>query len=153
MNAIDEKTINTLRDLIEICRDGQRGFETAGKDARAGELTSLFLAYAGERADYAQELQEQVGALGGDAEKAGSVSGTLHRGWINLKTALAGNEPHAVLVECERGEDAAVQAYREALNGDLDPESRRIVARQARGIQAAHDRIKILRDSVLYAKA
>jgi uncharacterized protein (TIGR02284 family) len=152
MNSIDEQTIRTLRALIEICQDGQRGFETAAGDARAGELSQLFLAYAQERGEYVKALQAQVAALGGDAGKSGSVGGSLHRGWMNLKSAMASDEPHAVLVECERGEDAAVEAYREALETALDPESRKIVAHQARAVQATHDRLKQLRDSTIYAK-
>ena len=65
---------------------------------------------------------------------------------------MSSDEPHAVLAECERGEDAAVANYRAALNEtELDSESRALVQRQASGVQEAHDRIKQLRDSVAYA--
>lgn len=153
MNSIDEQTIRTLRTLIEICRDGQRGFETAAGDARAGDLSQLFLAYAQERGTYGEALQTQVAALGGDAEKSGGMAGSLRRGWINLKSAMASDEPHAVLAECERGEDAAIEAYDEALETPLDPESRKIVSHQARGVRAAHDRMRQLRGSAVFVKA
>ena len=147
-----DKSISILNDLIETCKDGQQGFATAAKDAKDAELGQVFSHYAAQRANYIRELQQRVRALGGDPDKHGSVSGSLHRGWINLKAALTSDEPHAVLAECERGEDAAVANYRAALKEtELETESRALVQRQAAGVQEAHDRVKQLRDSVAYA--
>ncbi len=86
--------------------------------------------------------------------RSGSVSGSVHRGWINLKAALSSNEPHAVLAECERGEDSAVAAYKEALdNQDLDLPTRELLNRQYHEVKGAHDKVKQLRDGVTYRKA
>ena len=152
MNISNDKNISVLNDLIETCKDGQQGYATAAKDAKDAELARVFSHYAAQRSNYIRELQQRVRALGGDPDKHGSISGSLHRGWINLKAAVTTNEPHAVLAECERGEDAAVKNFREVLQGaELDTETRAIVQRQAAGVQEAHDRIKQLRDSVAYA--
>lgn len=151
MNTDHDKTISLLNDLIEICQDGHHGFATAAEDAEDQDLRSIFEQYAMERSRFATELQTRIRSLGGDPDQHGSVSGKLHRGWIDLKSAIASNEPHAVLAECERGEDAAVKAYREALEKDLDLATRDIIARQYSSIQSAHDRVKQLRDSAKYA--
>jgi uncharacterized protein (TIGR02284 family) len=151
MNTDHEKTISVLNDLIQICNDGHHGFSTAAEDAEDQDLRSAFQHYAGERRQFASELQTRIRSLGGDPDKHGSVSGALHRGWIDIKSAVASNEPHAVLAECERGEDAAVKAYREALEKDLDLATRDIISRQYSSIQTAHDRVKQLRDSAKYA--
>ena len=152
MKISNDKNISVLNDLIETCKDGQQGFSTAAKDAKDGELARVFSHYASQRGNYIAELQQRVRELGGDPDKHGSISGSLHRGWMNVKSAVTTNEPHAVLAECERGEDAAVKNYREALQGgELDMDTRTIVQRQAAGVQEAHDRIKQLRDSVAYA--
>jgi len=152
MKSSQEKNISVLNDLIETCEDGEHGFTTAAKDGKDAELGRVFSQYAAQRGNYIRELQERVRSLGGDPDKHGSVSGSLHRGWINLKAALTSDEPHAVLAECERGEDAAVANYRNALKeADLDPQTRALIQRQAAGVQEAHDRVKQLRDSVAYA--
>jgi uncharacterized protein (TIGR02284 family) len=153
MKLSNDKSIEVLNDLIETCRDGQQGYATAAKDAKDAELMRVFTHYSAQRGDYVRELQERVRELGGDPDKHGTVSGTLHRGWVNLKTALTTQEPHAVLAECERGEDAAVQNYRDAMqSAELDMASRSLVQKQAAGVKEAHDRIKELRDSVAYAR-
>lgn len=154
MNSDIKTTIATLNDLIEVLRDGQHGFKTAAEDAEASELAQLFNRYSRQRAEFVTELQTRVRSLGADVEASGSVAGSMHRGWINLKSALSTNEPHAVLAEAERGEDAAVDAFKKALeNEDLDLASRDIITRQYNEIQAAHDKVRELRDGMTYRKA
>jgi uncharacterized protein (TIGR02284 family) len=149
MNTVDEKVINTLNELIEICKDGSQGFQTAAHDVGTSQLQQFFLGCATERSEYIRELRAQVFALGGDTEKSGSVAGSLHRGWMSLKSALTSNEPAAVLVGCESGEDAAVGAYYDALEVvELDPETRSIISRQAHGIQASRNNIRALSHNV-----
>jgi len=153
MNSTINDTIDILNDLTEILKDGEHGFRTAAKDVKAPELAVLFERYATQRAEFASTLQAHVSALGAKIEKSGSVTGDLHRGWINLKAALSTNEPHAVLAEAERGEDAAVAHYQKALeHGDLDQPTRDLISRQYTDVKAAHDNVRTLRDSSKYAK-
>jgi uncharacterized protein (TIGR02284 family) len=152
MNLTNDKTVSVLRGLIETAKDGQHGFQTAAEDAKDGDLARVFTEFSTQRTTFIAELQDRVRSLGGNPSESGSVAGSLHRGWIDLKSAISSHEPHAVLSECERGEDAAVKAYREALDENLDPISRGLVSRQYASIQAAHDRVKQLRDSLAYSK-
>lgn len=152
MKITNEKTLSVLKDLIETNKDGQHGFQTAAEDAKDGELARIFTEFSTQRASFIAELQDRVRGLGGDGSNSGSVAASLHRGWINLKAAISSNEPHAVLAECERGEDAAVKAYREALDENLDPVTRGVISRQYASVQAAHDRVKQLRDSVVFSQ-
>ncbi|HSI28157.1 MAG TPA: PA2169 family four-helix-bundle protein, partial [Methylophilus sp.] len=77
---------------------------------------------------------------------ATSIGGTLHRRWIDLKTALTANDNLAVLNETERGEDVALAAYRDALEIDLPQDIRTIVIRQLEGVKRNHDLVKQLRN-------
>lgn len=154
MNSDIKTTLKTLNDLIEVLKDGEEGFKTAATDVKVAELNLVFTRYAVQRAEFASELQARVLALGADVETSGSVAGSIHRGWINLKSALSSNEPHAVLAEAERGEDSAVAAYRKALDeAHLDKSTQDIIGRQYADVKAAHDHVKMLRDSATYRKA
>lgn len=153
MNSTIETVIDTLNDLTETLKDGEKGFRAAAKDVKSTELAQLFGTYAQQRAEFAANLQARVAALGAKVEKSGSVAGAMHRGWMNLKSALATNEPQAVLEEAERGEDIAVSAYRKALeHRDLDADTRAIIQAQASAVQQAHDRVRDLRDSGKFKK-
>jgi len=73
----------------------------------------------------------------------------MHRAWINLKSAIAKRDDHAILAECERGEDSAVKEYKEAIEEEnLAAPTREIISRQYAEVQSAHDRIKLFRDTM-----
>jgi uncharacterized protein (TIGR02284 family) len=74
------------------------------------------------------------------------MSGTLHRRWIDIKSAITGKDDVSILNECERGEDVAVKSYRQALEKDLPASIRTIVQRQFDGVMRNHDQVKALRD-------
>lgn len=133
--------------LIAICKDGQAGYQAAADDTRDPELRELFHRLAVQRADFAADLQELVEALRCEPRRHSTLAGAVHRGWLNLKSALTHGDHHAALVECERGEDAAVEAYRRVLEeAPLDGELRRMIANQAFAVRDAHAEVSFLRD-------
>ncbi|MGI9107893.1 MAG: PA2169 family four-helix-bundle protein [Pyrinomonadaceae bacterium] len=141
----NDNVISTLNNLIETCKDGQNGFQTAAEGTTRSDLKSLFGEYAMQRSQFAGELQAEVRRLGGDPEQTGSVAATLHRGWINIKSAVTGEDDNAIIAECERGEDSAVSNYKDALNDqNLPADVRSIVERQSAQVKQAHDRIRSL---------
>jgi uncharacterized protein (TIGR02284 family) len=139
---------SNLNDLIQTCRDGQEGFLTAAENVQGAELKKLFNECSLQRARFTGELQQTAHSLGdSNPENSSSVSGTLHRGWINLKTAIGGRDQHAILAECERGEDTAVAEYKKVLALELPANIRDTIQNQYTAILATHDRIKALRDA------
>ena len=144
----NQEVIKTLNDLIETCKDGEYGFRACAEQADALDLESLFVRRADECREAARELQEQVVALGGKADSGGTAAGALHRGWVSLRSKLSNYDDRAVLEECERGEDIAVERYREALAKPLPESLRQMIERQYRGVQRNHDQIRGLRDGL-----
>lgn len=143
----NDEIVSTLNGLIETCKDGQMGFKEASEGVERTDLKSFFSECSVQRSQFAGELQALVRTLGGDPEKSGSIAGSLHRGWINIKAAVTGKDEGAILNECERGEDSAKNAYKEALDGFLPDYIREVVQRQFNGVIAAHDKTKALRDA------
>ncbi|HVW83839.1 MAG TPA: PA2169 family four-helix-bundle protein [Bryobacteraceae bacterium] len=137
---------STLNNLIETLKDGEEGFRTSAEKVKDSALRSQFMNFASQRQRFASDLQGMVARIGGEPETSGSASGAMHRGWMNLKAALAGNDDHAILEEAERGEDAAVKSYRDALSKDLPSDIRNTVEQQYREIQNAHTQVRALRD-------
>lgn len=138
----NDDVISTLNDLIETCKDGQDGFRQCAENLPNSPYRSFFETGARRCAQAMGELQAEVRRLGGDPEKTGSVSAAVHRGWINLKTAFTSNDEKAVINECERGEDVAMQSYKNALAKDLPADVRAVVERQYRGVQENHERVR-----------
>ena len=128
--------------------DGELGFTAAAQDATDPDLKATLLRYANQRSDYAEALQSIVEEAGGKAEYAGTLGATLHRGWINLKGAMATRDDLAILEECERGENIAVDAFHSALAGDQLELTRPVIEEQSAHIRAAHNHIKMLLDAL-----
>src|SRR4051812_35351037 len=95
----------TLDELIATRKDGENGFRTAAEGVKSVDLKHLFTSYAAQRALFANELQAQVQRRGGTPEEGGSLTATLHRGWMNIKSLVTGQDEAAITAECERGED------------------------------------------------
>jgi uncharacterized protein (TIGR02284 family) len=146
----NEEIISTLNELIATCKDGEAGFKVCAEDAgkRSVQLKTMLTERQRDCATAARELQDLVRAQGGDPEVSSTVSGALHRGWVNIKTAITGKDDETVLNECERGEDVAVKNYRKALQKDLPAHIRLVVERQFQGVLRNHDQIKKMRDQV-----
>ena len=137
-----------IDDLIETLKDGQEGFKQAAESVKDPQLKSLFSEYSQQRARFAVELRSKAQrADERDSKISGSAAGALHRGWINLKSAITQGDDHAILAECERGEDSAVEEFTKALNDGLSAPVQEIVSRQYAEIKQAHDRVKQLRDA------
>ncbi len=144
----NDDIISVLNGLIETCKDGQEGFKEAAEGVERQELKTLFYEFSQQRAEFAGVLQELVRSLGGDPETGGSVSGAVHRGWINIKSAVTGQDEGAILNECERGEDAAKDAYADALRDNRFPTHiAEVLAQQSQAVLAAHNRVRSLRNA------
>jgi len=143
-----DNAISTLNSLIETLKDGEEGFRTAAEGLTDPQAKAVFQQYSRERAQMAQELQAEVRALGGDPEKAGSMSGSVHRGWINIKSVVTGKNDASIISEAERGEDIAKSAYAEAMKASLPPSASAVVSRQAIKVRDAHDRVRSMERAV-----
>lgn len=141
-----DDVISTLDDLIETSKDGEDGFRTCADNVKNPTLKAFFLQKAERCRQGAVQLQQVVREMGGDPERASSMSGAMHRFWVSIRGTISGMDDHAILDECERGEDAAKRAYEEALQQDLPGDVRMVVERQYREVKANHDRVKEMRN-------
>ena len=140
--------VSTINDLIITLKDGQQGFKEAAEGVADAQLKSVFNEYSQQRSRFAAELQNEARRLGeSEPEESSSTAGAMHRTWINLKSAIATKQDHAVLAEYERGEDSAVKEYNDAFKESLSPTVRGIIEHQYKEIKAAHDLVKGLRDA------
>ena len=141
----NDGVISVLNGLIETSKDGANGFRTAAEAVTNAEVKRVFTTRVELIERAAAELQAEVRRLGGDPEQTGSVAASLHRGWINLKSAVTGKDDDAIIAECERGEDVAVNNYEDALGKDLPAHVRALVERQYQGTLQNRDRVRALK--------
>lgn len=136
--------VRVLNDLIEITIDSADGYAEAAKDARALRYSAGFESRASERRRIAARLQQHVAALGGDAERGGSVLASAHRMFVNLTQTMRSGD-QAVVAEVERGEKYIRQQFEHALHDNaLDPPTRVAIGEAYRAVQADREQLELL---------
>lgn len=142
----ENNAISVTENLIETCKDGQKGYQDAAQHAKRADLKGYFNEQSAERGRFAQELQIELSKLGKpDKKVSGSVAGAMRRAWLDTKTNLGGGDK-SILESLEAGEDSARDVYKKALSGTLPPSLMEIVRKQAASVQKAHDKARMLRD-------
>lgn len=142
MESKNKETVNLLNDLLERNYDAENGYKKAAEDAKSPVLKEFFRDYAGQRYTFGHELKEEIKRLGGEPDKGTSAAGTLHRTWIDIKTALSTDKDETVVEECIRGEKAALNDYEDVLKkSELSMASREVIQRQHDKIQSAVNRL------------
>ncbi len=91
----NQQVISTINEVIETCKDGEMGFCACAENVEGGEINCMLTERAQRCAEAASELQNEVRRLGGDPDTHGSISGTLHRGWLNVKAVITGKDEAA----------------------------------------------------------
>ena len=142
-----DDVISTLNDLIETSRDGEEGFRQCAESVKTATLKTFFEQKSGRCREAVTQLQQIVREMGGDPERSSSMSGTMHRFWVSLRSSISGMSDHAILDECERGEDVAKKSYEKALAQDLPGDVRRVVERQYTEVKANHDKVRAMRNA------
>jgi len=133
---------DVLHHLIDLCRDGERGFRAAADHVGDPTLKALFTDLATERRQFADALLPHLQRLGGPPDAEGTSVGALHRRWMALKGLVPGRHDHRIVAEAERGEHAALDAYEQALNGMLPPTVTELLETQREAIAKAVDRMR-----------
>jgi len=147
MSTITEKSIDVLNHLVETCYDGENGYKKAAEDVHNANLKMLFSNYAEQRYRFGHELKEEIRRMGGDPEKGSTLKADLHRAWIDIKSAFTSGGEQAVLVECERGDNYAVDAFKKELDEDLPVDSKTLIARQYEAIVEARNKVETLKNA------
>ncbi len=147
----ENNAVSVVEDLIETCKDGQKGYQDAASHVKRPDLKNYFNEQSLERSRFAKELEAELALLGKPEKKvSGSVSGAIHRAWIDTKANLGGGDK-TILESVEQGEDNAKESYQKALSGSLSPNLLEIIRRQAASVQRAHDKVRSLRDTAAAA--
>jgi uncharacterized protein (TIGR02284 family) len=138
---------NALAYLYKYVEAGEKGYAVVASNVRNRALKILYKAYAQQRLKFKEEIFAEIQLLGGHPRPTGTVLGILHRGRIDIFTALTiGDESveNMLLKEILIGESAAIRAYEKTLKVDLPPETRAIVERQLEEVRRIVEEARLM---------
>ncbi|MDQ3101929.1 MAG: PA2169 family four-helix-bundle protein [Bacteroidota bacterium] len=135
-----------LKDISELLIDSRKGYQEAAERVEAPHLKQLLSRLGTERAPLINEVGSQLRMLGeDDLPKDGTIKGSLHRTWIDIRDSLTGSENANVLDECERGEKYLLGRYDDLMkDGDIAPNVRSMLSMQRTKIQGNINEIQAL---------
>lgn len=148
--STNTQLVEALDDLVKINHDRVKGYDTASQDIEKYDidLKLVFSKMASQSRENITELNQTITKLGGKSDNDSSLSGAIHRAWIDVKALFTGNDRIAILNSCEFGEDAILKSYDAALasSTEIDAETRQIITSQRSSLKTSHDAIKKYRD-------
>ena len=131
-----------LGELVEVCRNGEQGFREAASVVRDPHLAAIFGELSEQREQFATQLRYEISRLGGKPHNHGSLAGTLHRRWIEVRSVVSSDHDRAVIAECRRGDEQALRQYRETLQEELPEDVRKLIESQEAQIRDAYERLQ-----------
>lgn len=149
MKTTTEKCDKALRELMIINHDREEGYARAADDAKDNDLKIIFSRFSNQSKAFANQLKDFIGDWDKMPEDDKTkLSGKLYRVWMDMKTALAGNNRKSVLNSCEFGEDVAKKTYDDILadTEEIPSDVLAIIRQQRAALQEGHDMIKSMRD-------
>lgn len=135
--------VTVLNSLIKTLNDSIQGYQESAKDIGNQRFATMFQERAQERQQSVTQLQAEVARMGGDPNSGGSLLGSAHHVFVNLKSAITGKDDSAILNEVQRGEDYLRDKFDEALaDGNLSPSARQVVERAAQDARRGAESVR-----------
>ena len=142
-----QETVDSLQILLEKNYDAEAGYKEAMLKAENTRLKNYLKERAALRNRFATELSDALIRLDEKPREKGSVTGDLHRTWMNIKQALSSDKDESILEECIRGEKSSVEEYEEILEKkQFRPEITEMITRQKREVSETLNSIDTMED-------
>lgn len=126
-----------LDDAVRALQDGVRGYMTAADEVS----NSIFAANLRTLAKSRETVLDQLIGVAADETReiseadGGTITGALHRGWMRVKSVVAGDE--AIIEAAKTGESEALNRIEKALESGLDPSIEEAIRRAMLDIESA----------------
>ena len=138
-----------VKEVINVLQDGQRGFADMGEHLKDDTLKRYFFAESLKRANFRAEVENELHRHGvKDVHEEGTVAGSLHRTWGDLRGKFFGADDHRLLALAEQGEDRAKKVYKDALEQELPLLLHQLLSEQIAHITDAYTFVKAHRDVI-----
>ncbi|QNM85592.1 PA2169 family four-helix-bundle protein [Polaribacter pectinis] len=147
MSTYTEEVGEKLNELLEKTYDAEKGFKKAADNIENQALKNYFKSKAQERYSFGHELKEEIRTYNQEIDKGGSVAGSAHRAWMDIKALFSLDDEESMLEEAIRGEKTAVKEYEEVISETSLPSSTKsLLESQKNKIENGLYNIKSLED-------
>lgn len=147
-DEVKEHVRHTLDNLISMNRDAVEGYQRAAELLENQQYKEICQEYAEQRQRFIDELIIMAKTYGGAPSDSQTVSGLLHGAWMSIRDSIS-NDDSAVIAECDRGEEAAVESYHQAITDTLPDDVDTLIRSQYFLLRGSYERIHRLSVALL----
>lgn len=111
---MDKKQLKKdLEEIIDICNDGIKGYETAAEkiEDKDESLKTLFLRLSQQRKGFVENIKTEANRVGIEFDDTGTIKGFFHRTWLTTKANFSSDKKVKVIDEAMTGEKKALDVY------------------------------------------
>lgn len=142
----DTELISVLNDLVRINHDRAEGYRKAIMQLGPTDidLATLFNSMASASQENEEALSIEIQALGGSKSDEPPQGGKLYRIWMDIRSGSSPRDRKSILSLAEFGEDAALRAYKMALESETEIPSqlKELIEEQKAAIHSSYEIIK-----------
>ena len=112
------ESIEALNDLIQINHDRVAGYDRAVSEMKESDnlgTALIFEQYLKDSSTNINQLSQYVREMGGAPADSSTISGKVHRLWMDIKSTFATHDKESALESCIFGDSAAIKAYEAAI--------------------------------------
>ena len=138
----EKRVIDTLNELIAVCKDNETALRETGPRLKPEELRTLCAKLATDWSGIAEALRTEVIYEKGAPNDEGSVMGRAYRLIGRIKALVSRDKSEALLDELEQLSERALGKFDEAINNDLPSNIAGIIELQRNHVKDAHEGIR-----------
>ncbi|SEF72972.1 PA2169 family four-helix-bundle protein [Marinobacterium lutimaris] len=146
LEARDSQVVN---ELIAVCVDGARFYETAAREVEDSELRILFREMGSTRQTIAEALAHKLKELGYEPDISGTLAGRMKQLYTELRARLADNGDQRYIADLESLEANALHDFKLSTHKVKSTRVAQELANHLATIQLSHDQLRALKQTRL----
>lgn len=120
MESTRQNTVATLEHLLVRSNNAREAYKNAAKNVHNRPMTSFFEDAALLHEQFSKSLKQEIEKLGGHPKDKTSLASDAERFWLDFASIIVRRNEPAILDNCAKAEEKAVEEYDRLLNqGDL----------------------------------
>ena len=139
---------NTLKELVQIARDGATFYEESIQKVEDPRLKSIFSDMAKHKRDLIHSLSSTLRVHDEDVPEDGTIAGKFRQGYADLRAALTKDDSKVYVSQLEDSEDRLLHHFESALDEIEDPSVKNVLQTHMPQVRACHDQMRELKKAI-----
>lgn len=139
---------DTVKELVQIARDGATFYEESIGKVEDPRLKSIFTDMAKHKREVIQSLSSTLRVNDEDVPEDGTIAGKFRQGYADVRAALTKDDAKVYVTQLEESEDRLLHHFESAINGVDDPSVRSLLQTHMPQVRACHDQMRALKHAI-----